>query len=177
MGFTTTTESPRRQDRSRFRPPAHARPVVPGHAHNSGFPHRQSPTCSLRVTLDPAGVKRRDNSPAVGDHLPEESAPMEFSRTTGVVPRGMGPPGRDRQHRILTLEGIFSCRGSAGTSQAAKTRKTRGSHEIRIPRSGGGGQEVNNRKADEVFAEHGSKEIAVTGGGCFSSSSLTRPRA
>ena len=24
-----------------------------------------------------------------------------------------------------------------------------------IPRSGGGGQEVNNRKGDEVFAEHG----------------------
>jgi hypothetical protein len=24
-----------------------------------------------------------------------------------------------------------------------------------IPRSGGGGQEVNSRKVDEVFAEHG----------------------
>ncbi len=86
MGFTTTTESPRRQDRSRFLRPAHAAPVVPGHAHNSGFRHRQSPTCSLPATLDPAGVKRRDIGPAVGDRLPEESARMEFSRTTAPLP-------------------------------------------------------------------------------------------
>jgi hypothetical protein len=50
--------------------------------------HRQSPTCSLRATLDPAGVKRRDIGPAVGDQLPEESAGMEFSRTTPVVRLG-----------------------------------------------------------------------------------------
>ena len=31
-----------------------------------------------------------------------------------------------------------------------------------IPRSGGGGQEVNSRKADEVFAEHGGKESRET---------------
>ena len=51
-------------------------PVAPGHAHNSGFRHRQSPTCSLPATLDPAGVKRRDMGPAVGVQLPEESERM-----------------------------------------------------------------------------------------------------
>jgi hypothetical protein len=37
-----------------------------------------------RESFDPAGLKRRDIGPAVGDQLPEESARMKFSRTTVV---------------------------------------------------------------------------------------------
>jgi len=36
-----------------------------------------------------------------------------------------------------------------------RVRRTRRSHQIMIPRSGGGGRNVDRGKADEVFAEHG----------------------
>jgi hypothetical protein len=38
---------------------------------------------------------------------------------------------------------------------SVRARRTRRSHEIIIPWSGGGGHYVNPTNADEVFAEHG----------------------
>ena len=45
---------------------------------------------------------------------------------------------------------------------SVRARRTRRSHEIIIPRSGGGGRYVNPTNADEVFAEHGVRPFPLT---------------
>jgi hypothetical protein len=40
-----------------------------------------------------------------------------------------------------------------------RVRRTRSSHEIMAQQSTGGGQDVNIRNADEVFAEHGAQGV------------------
>jgi hypothetical protein len=53
------------------------------------------------------------------------------------------------------LQAFSAAKEARDRALPVRARKTGRSHEIMIPRSGGGGQEVNSRKADEVFAEHG----------------------
>jgi hypothetical protein len=53
------------------------------------------------------------------------------------------------------LESFSAAKEARERAIPARARRTRGGHEIMIPRSGGGGRNVNPGKADEVFAEHG----------------------
>ncbi len=82
----------------------------------------------------------------------------------GVVPLGIGPQGRDLQHRILSPGSVFSAAKEVrDRALPAWVRSVRESNVIMIPRSGGGGQKVDSRRADEVFAEHGAGRFRKAG--------------
>ena len=53
------------------------------------------------------------------------------------------------------METFSTAKEEGERAMPLRVRRILRSHEIMIPRSGGEGRNVNSRKADEVFAEHG----------------------
>ncbi len=81
----------------------------------------------------------------------------------GPIPPVQPSPRRDRQHRVLIPGGPPIRQGARKRAMSLRARKTRWSQEIMIPRSVHEGQEVNTRKADEVFADHASSGCLPSG--------------
>jgi hypothetical protein len=102
-------------------------------------------------------MRDRFEKAGIGTSRPGEGP--RWGCTTGNRSSRARPPAS----HSLTWKRVLSRQGGAGPALPAWVRSVRESNVIMIPRSGGGGQKVDSRRADEVFAEHGAGRFRKAG--------------